>query len=128
MTSRRPSIRGEICEHQPRAAISKTHLVWPRHCRGQIYAVAECIVSIAESYRAMAKDIQREAEGTKDEAVRAAYIALADLWLARAIQLDQSVGDIPRNPLALAQRVAASRRPSSLVSSFAADRQPVRDE
>jgi len=85
-------------------------------------------VSIAESYRAMSRDIQREAEGTKDEAVRAAYIALAELWSARAIQLDGSVGDIPRNPLALAQRVAASRRPSSMVSSFAADRRRMREE
>ena len=84
-------------------------------------------MSIAESYRAMAKDIQREAEGTKDEAVRAAYIALAELWSARAIQLDGAVSDIPRNPPALAQRVAAGRRPS-LVSSFAGDRRPVRDE
>ena len=84
-------------------------------------------MSIAESYRAMSKDIQREAEGAKDEAVRAAYIALADLWLARAIQLDQSVSDIPRNPLALAQRVAAGRRPS-LASSFADNRRPMRDE
>jgi hypothetical protein len=76
----------------------------------------------------MSKDIQREAEGTEDEAVRAAYIALAELWLARAIQLDQSVSDIPRNPLALAQPIAATRRPSSLATGFAADRRPERDE
>jgi hypothetical protein len=46
-------------------------------------------MSIADSYRAMSEDIRRLAEETNEEEdVRRAYLALADLWWARSMQLD----------------------------------------
>jgi|GEM_PF-6324614 hypothetical protein len=45
-------------------------------------------MSIAESYRAISTDLRRAAERIQTEDVRRAYLALADLWWKRAMQLD----------------------------------------
>jgi hypothetical protein len=51
--------------------------------------VVERGVTIADSYRAMANDIRRAAESVDiAEDVRRAYLALAELWWTRSIQLD----------------------------------------
>jgi len=42
--------------------------------------VPECVVSIADTYRAMSDDIKRAAKETDNEGVRRAYLALAELW------------------------------------------------
>jgi hypothetical protein len=45
-------------------------------------------MSIAESYRTISADLRRAAEKMQVEDVRRAYLALADLWWKRAMQLD----------------------------------------
>ena len=60
--------------------------------------VAERIVSIADSYRAISEDITRAAEVTKDEEVRRAYLALAGLWWARSVQLESGLLSVEITP------------------------------
>ena len=45
-----------------------------------VVTVAESVLSIADTYRAMSDDIKRAATETSDEGVRRAYLALAELW------------------------------------------------
>ena len=50
----------------------------------QFLIVVELVVSIAETYRAMADDIKRAATEVDNEDVRRAYLALAEIWRKRA--------------------------------------------
>lgn len=50
--------------------------------------VAESVLSIADTYRAMSDDIEREAKRTDDEGVRRAYLALAELWRNARLRAD----------------------------------------
>jgi len=43
-------------------------------------------MSITETYRSMSSDISRAAKETDDEAVRSAYLALAELWAKAALR------------------------------------------
>lgn len=56
------------------------------------------MMSIAETYRAMSADIRRSAENTQEKHFRRAYLALADMWWARAVQLDADDYRAPRAP------------------------------
>jgi hypothetical protein len=51
-------------------------------------------MSIADTYRTMSEDVRRLANETKNEAKRDAYIALADLWHARSIELDSAAAPV----------------------------------
>ena len=55
-------------------------------------------MSIAGSYRAMSEDITRAAEVTKDEEVRRAYLALAELWRVRSVQLESGLLSVEVTP------------------------------
>jgi hypothetical protein len=46
------------------------------------------VMSIAESYRAMSRDIRREAEKVVHEDARRAYLVLAEMWSRKALRLD----------------------------------------
>ena len=48
-------------------------------------------MSIADTYRSMSEDVRRLADETKNEAVRDAYLALAELWRERSIRLESGV-------------------------------------
>jgi hypothetical protein len=45
-------------------------------------------MSIADTYRAMSTDIRQAAATNQNEDVRRAYLALAEMWATRAVQLD----------------------------------------
>jgi hypothetical protein len=48
-------------------------------------------MSIADTYRSMSEDVRRLADETENEAVRDAYLALAELWRERSIRLGSGV-------------------------------------
>jgi hypothetical protein len=48
-------------------------------------------MSIADTYRSMSEDVRRLADETENEAVRDAYLALAELWRERSIRLESGV-------------------------------------
>jgi len=66
-----------------------------RYCRVGKCKVAGRVVTIADTYRAMSEDIRRAAEEIKIEDVRRAYLALAELWWARAMHLDGALSTAP---------------------------------
>jgi hypothetical protein len=48
-------------------------------------------MSIADTYRSMSEDVRRLAHETESEAVRDAYLALAELWRERSTRSESGV-------------------------------------
>lgn len=57
-------------------------------CAGWFIVLAERIVSLADTYRAMSDDVRRAAKDTNNQDVRRAYLALAELWRKSAARAD----------------------------------------
>ena len=62
-------------------------------------------MSIAETYRAMSDDISRAARETNDEAVRSAYLALAELWDRAALRTSGFPSVVVNSPFPISRSV-----------------------